>query len=109
MNDDDFREMELADSLDDSFSNTFSMFEIDSNPEDDFSGRNITVKTPPQMGRTLARDKNQQSKGRVWTRLGLNQGIRTWGFNHIARPMEQLASAVTDENQSYDQSSDSEQ
>ena len=62
MNDYDFREMELADSLDDSFSNTFSMFEIDSSPEDDFSGRNITVKTPPQMGRTLARNMTNDQK-----------------------------------------------
>ena len=59
MNDDDLGEMELADSLDDSFSDTSSsMSEIDSNPEDQFSGRNITVKPPSQRGRPRTRDKN---------------------------------------------------
>ena len=41
------------------------MSEIDFNPEDSFSGKSITVKTPSQIGRTRTRDMNQQSRGRV--------------------------------------------
>ena len=52
MNDEDFEEIESTDSLDDSFSDTSSMSEIDSNLENDFSERNITVKTPSQRGKT---------------------------------------------------------
>ena len=111
MNDDDFGEMESADSLDDSLSdNSSSMSEIDSNPEDDFSGRNITVKTPSQRGRPHTRDMNQQSGGRVQTRGGMNRGVGTQGFNHNAPLTKWLASAVTNDNlSSDDQSSDSQQ
>ena len=64
MNDDNFEKMESADSLDDSCSDTSSsMSEIDSNSEDVFSRRNISVKTPSQRGRPRTRDMNQQSKG----------------------------------------------
>ena len=43
MIDDNFTEMESIDSLYDSFGDTSSsMSEIDSSPEDDFSGKNIT-------------------------------------------------------------------
>ena len=107
MNDDDFGEMESADSLDDSFSDTsYSMSEIDPNP----AGRKIIVKTPSYRRRPSTRDINQQSKDRVWTRGGMNRGGRTWGFNHNAPPTKWLAFAVTDENlSSDDQSSDSEQ
>ena len=111
MNDDDFGEMESAGCLDDSCSNTSSsMPEIGSNPEDVFSRRNITVKTPSQRSRPRIRDMNQQSKGRVQTRGRMNRGVKTRGFNHNAPPTKRLVSAVTDENlSSDDQSSDSEQ
>ena len=62
MSDDDFGEMESADSLDDSFSDTsYSMSEIDPNP----AGRKIIVKTPSYRRRPSTRDINQQSKDRV--------------------------------------------
>ena len=94
--------------MDDSYSDTSSMSEVDSNPEDDFSGRKITVKTPSQWGRPRTKDMNQQ--WRVRLRGGMNRRVRTWGFDHNAPPTKRLASAVVDENLSSDgQSSDSEQ
>ena len=53
---------------------------------------------------------NQQSRGKVWTREGMDRGVRTREFNHNTPPMKHLASALTDENLlSGDQSADSEQ
>ena len=99
INDDNFRETESVDSLDDSFSDTSSSIsEIDSNPQDDFSVRNITVKTPSQRGRPCTRDMNQQSRGRVRARGGINRGVRTREFNRNPPPTRRLASAVTVEN-----------
>ena len=84
------------------------MSEIDSSPEDSFSGKYITVKTPSQRGRTRTRGMNQQSRGRVWTREGMNRGVRT-RFSHNASPTKP-ASVVADEKlSSDDQRADSEQ
>ena len=42
MNDENFGEMESADSLDDSFSDSITSYsEVDSDPESDFVGRNV--------------------------------------------------------------------
>ena len=68
--------MESADSLDGSFSNTSSSTsEIDSKPEDDFSGINSTIKTPSQRGRPRTRGMNQQSRGAIQARGGMNSRI----------------------------------
>ena len=46
MNDENFREMDSADSLDDSFSDsTTSCSEMDSDPENDFIGKTVSVTT----------------------------------------------------------------
>ena len=53
-------------------------------------------------GRPRIRDMNQQSRGRVRTRGGMNRRVRTRGFNHNAPPTKQLTSAITDESLSSD-------
>ena len=59
--DDDLGEMESADSLDESFSNTSSSCsEIDSDPENDYCGIVINVVKPPERGRTRTRTLNAQ-------------------------------------------------
>ena len=73
LNDDDLGEMESADSLDESFSNTSSSScsEIDSDPENDYCGRVLNVVTPPERGRPRTRTLNaQRIKGGVRVRGG---------------------------------------
>ena len=61
---DDLDEMNSADSLDESFSeSSSSTSELDSNPEEDYTGRTINVQVPlPTRGRPSA------SKGKRWNK-----------------------------------------
>ena len=81
LNDDDLGEIESADSLDESFSNTSSSSscsEIDSDPENDYCGRIINVVTPPERGRPCTRTLNaQRIRGGVRVRGGRRRGMRT--------------------------------
>ena len=79
LNDDDLGEMESADSLDESFSNTSSSCsEIDSDPDNDYCGRVINVVTSPERGRPRTRTFNtQRIRGGVRVRGGRSRGIRT--------------------------------
>ena len=93
MNDENFAEMDSADSLDDSFNDsTTSWSEVDSDPENDFIGR--TVSTQQQRGRPRAR--GLQIRGRVRVRGGSFRGrcLRSRG-GHGKR----LASEALDEQQ----------
>ena len=84
LNDDDLGEIESADSLDESFSNTSSSScsEIDSDPENDYCVRVINVVTPPERGRSRTRTLNaQRIRGGVRVRGGRRRGMRTRGGN----------------------------
>ena len=113
MNDDDFGELESADSLDESFTDsTSSCSEVDSNPDNDYFGRTIAVEIPtpsPARGRPRTRGG---FNSRVRTRGGRSRGrgIRTRGASHNLPPNKRLASAISDNeiNSPEDPSSDSE-
>ena len=64
MNDKNFGEMESADSLDDSFSDSITSYsEVDSDPENDFVGRDVSVTAQQERGRP--RTRGLQIRGRV--------------------------------------------
>ena len=64
MNDESFGEIDSADSLDDSFSDsTTSCSEVDSDPENDFLGRTVSVTIQQQRGWPPTR--GSQIRGRV--------------------------------------------
>ena len=112
LNDDGIGEMESADSLDESFSNTSSSCsETDSDPENDYCGRVINVVTPPERGRPHTRTLNAQHIRRgVRVRGGRSTGIRTQGGNNNMPPSKRLDSDITDDDlSSGDRSSDSEE
>ena len=114
LNDDDLGEMESADSLDESFSNTSSSSscsEIDSDPANDYYGRVINAVTPPERGRPRTRTLNaQRIRGGVRVRGGRSRGIATRGGNNNMPPSKRLASDITDDDLSFgDRSSDSEE
>ena len=82
------------DSLDDCFSDSFSSnSELDSDPENNFAGRTIAVKTFQQRGRPRTRVLNSQLRGRM---------RRTRRSKQIAAARKRLASVLTDEDQSSD-------
>ena len=69
MNHKNFGEMESADSLDDSFSDSITSYsEVDSDPENDFIGRNVSVTAQQERGRP--RTRGLQIRGRVRRRGG---------------------------------------
>ena len=114
LNDDDLGEIESADSLDESFSNTSSSSscsEIDSDPENDYCGRVINVVTLPERGRPRTRTLNaQRIRGGVCVRGGRSRGIRTRGGNNNMPPSKRLAPDITDDDlSSGDRSSDLEE
>ena len=93
MNDENFGEMESADSLDDSFSDSITSYsEVDSDPENDFVGRNVSVTAQQERGRPHTR--GLQIRGRVRRRGGSFRGrsVRTRG-GHSKR----LASVALDD------------
>ena len=92
LNDDDLGEMESADSLDESFSNTSSSCsEIDSDPKNDYRGRVINVVTPPERGRPHTRTLNAQHiRGGVHVRGRRSRGIRTRGGNNNMSQVKDL-------------------
>ena len=93
MNDENFGEMESADSLDDSFSDSVTPYsEVDSDPENDFVGRNVSVTA--QQERCRPRTRGLQIRGRVRRRGGSfrGRGVRTCG-GHSKR----LASEALDD------------
>ena len=91
------------DSLDDCFSDSSSSnSEIDSDPENNFDGRTIAVKTSQQRGRPRTRVLNSQLRGRVRTRGGRVRSVRTRRSKQIAAARKRLASVLTDEDQSSD-------
>ena len=112
MNDDNFGELESADSLDESFTDsTSSCSKVNSNPDNDYCVRNIAVETPtpsPSRGRPRTRDG---FNSRVQTRGGKSRGkgTRTRGASHNLPPNKRLASTVSDNeiNSPKDPSSDS--
>lgn len=111
MNEDDFGEMESADSLDESFSeSSTSCSEVDSNPDNDYCGRTITVDFPSTRGRARTRSG---FNSRIRTRGGRTRirGIRTRGGSNNMPPNKRLASAISDDdiNSPGAQSSNSEE
>ena len=70
MNDDNFGELESADSLDESFTDsTSSCSEVDSNPDNDYCGRTIAVETSTPS----------PARGRPRTKGGFNSRVRNRG------------------------------
>ena len=113
MNDDDFDELESADSLDESFTySSSSCSEVDSNSDNNYCGCTIAVQTPtpsPARGRPQTRGR---FNSRVGTRGGRSRGrgTQTHAASHNLPPIKQLASTISDDevNSSKDPSSDSE-
>ena len=92
MNDENFGEMDSADSLDDSFiDSTTSCSEVDSDPENGFIGRNFSVTTQQQRGHTRTR------------RLQIRRRVRVGGGPFRGRCFgghgKRLASEALDEQQ----------
>ena len=72
-NDENFGEMDAADSLDDNFSDSATWCsEVDSDPENDFIGRTVSVTTQQQRG--CPRTRGLQIRGRVRVRGGSFRG-----------------------------------
>ena len=113
MNDDDFDELESADSLDESFTySSSSCSEVDSNSDNNYCGCTIAVQTPtpsPARGRPQTRGR---FNSRVGTRGGRSRarGTQTHAASHNLPPTKQLASTISDDevNSPKDPSSDSE-
>ena len=67
MNDENFGEMDSADSLDDSFSDsTTSCSEVDWDPENDFIGSTVSVTTQQHRGCPHTKGLQIQGRVRVW-------------------------------------------
>ena len=111
MNDDDFGELESADSLDESFTDfTSSCSDVDSNPDNNYCGQTIAIETrtpSPAWGRP---QKRAGFNSRVRTREGRSRGrgTPTRGASSNLSPNKKLASAVSDDeiNSPKDPSSD---
>lgn len=108
---DDLDEMNSADSLDESFSeSSSSTSELDSNPEEDYAGRTINVQVPlPTRGRPSASGGARARGGtrtRVRTRGGRarrGRGVRTRGASNNERPRPSSPNSDSDPPPNNDQ------
>jgi len=108
---DSFEEMESADSLDESFSESStpisSCSEVDSDPDNDYCGRTVNVETPPPPTRGRVRTRGgcvsraSTRNGRSRTR-GRGRGVRIRGGANNLPPNQPASIVPEDENDEGD-------